>query len=52
MFAGETAETIKAALDELQEFEPVDSEQGARVLRIRDTLLQELRTIETQGRLL
>lgn len=48
----ETPETIRDALERLDELEPVSDVHVKRIAALRDELQQELRTIETQGRLL
>lgn len=55
MFARETPETIRAALEALQTIEPAGPQHAARILAIRDELLQELEIVEghpLQARLL
>jgi hypothetical protein len=48
---GETPETIRSALDALDQLKPPSAKWAADILANRNELLQELRTIETQGNL-
>lgn len=46
MFARETPETIRAALDELQKIEPAGPKHAESILQRREELLQELALVE------
>lgn len=51
MFDHETPETIRSALDALDELKPTTAKHGADILRMREDLLRELHTLEGQGSL-
>lgn len=46
MFARETPETIRAALDEIQKIEPVGPKHAATILQKREAMLEELALVE------
>jgi hypothetical protein len=52
LFDRETPDTIRSALDELGKLKPTSAKWAAEILATREELLTELRTIESQGRLL
>jgi hypothetical protein len=47
----ETADTLRSALDALDVLVPTSLKWALEILRNREELLQELRAIESQGRL-
>lgn len=48
-FQGETPETLRAALDVLDNIEPVGGEHAKKILAMQNELIQELDSLEKPG---